>query len=552
LDIVFLSTEAVPFAKTGGLGDVCGALPATLASRGHNVSLIMPAFTSIFSSGIPIVPTNISFAIPIRGRIVGARLLAADLPGVRTGGASGPGSAKVYFIDQPQYYDRPGLYGDSAGDYPDNCERFAFFCRAALQTISRLDSRVDIVHCNDWQTGLVPAYMAMGFENHPWMRTARSIFTIHNLAYQGQFWHWDFPLTGLDWDHFTPAGIEFYGGINFLKSGIQHADMVTTVSPTYAEEIQTELHGCGLDPLLRSRADVLRGIINGIDDSAWDPATDIHLRLDPPQSDSPQEAVDLAISEVTSEPTSEPLTGDKPDDQSAARLPRGNYDVNNWAEGKAIQKRRLQQSFGLDENADLPLIGLVGRLADQKGWDLIIEVLSRHLNQSRPTQWVILGTGEKRYHVALSELAERFPTRFGLRLAFSDAVAHQIEAAADIFVMPSRYEPCGLNQLYSLRYGTVPVVTATGGLADTVVDATPENLASGKATGFHMSEYSADELDRVLSKSLEIRFHDPNSWQKIVQTGMSQDWSWRQVADRYEAVYAESISLAPAKPKNLA
>jgi starch synthase len=548
LDIVFLSTEAVPFAKTGGLGDVCGALPATLASRGHNVTLILPAFSSIFSSGISIVPTNISFAIPIRGRIVGARLLAADLPGVRTDGGSAPGSAKVYFIDQPQYYDRPGLYGDSAGDYPDNCERFAFFCRAALQTISRLDSRVDIVHCNDWQTGLVPAYMAMGFENHPWMRTARSIFTIHNLAYQGQFWHWDFPLTGLDWDHFTPAGIEFYGGINFLKSGIQHADMVTTVSPTYAEEIQTELHGCGLDPLLRSRAEVLRGITNGIDDSAWNPATDIHLRIDPPHSESSDEAVDLAISEVASE-TSEDA---KPGEAVSRRLPPGNYDVRNWAEGKAIQKRRLQQAFGLEENADLPLLGLVGRLADQKGWDLIIEVLARHLSQSRPTQWVILGTGEKRYHVALSELAERFPSRFGLRLAFSDAVAHQIEAAADIFVMPSRYEPCGLNQLYSLRYGTVPVVTATGGLADTVVDATPENLASGEATGFHMSEYSADELDRVIGRALEIRYHDPNSWRKIVQTGMGQDWSWRQVANRYEAIYAESISLVQAKPKNLA
>lgn len=548
MDIVFLSTEAVPFAKTGGLGDVCGALPATLASRGHNVSLILPAFSSIFSSGISIVPTNISFAIPIRGRIVGARLLAADLPGVRTDGGSVPGSAKVYFVDQPQYFDRPGLYGDSAGDYPDNCERFAFFCRAALQTISRLDSRVDIVHCNDWQTGLVPAYMAMGFENHPWMRTARSIFTIHNLAYQGQFWHWDFPLTGLDWDHFTPAGIEFYGGINFLKSGIQHADMVTTVSPTYAEEIQTELHGCGLDPLLRSRAEVLRGITNGIDDSAWNPATDAHLRLDPPQSESSAEAVDLAIGEVTSEHS----TNGKSGDDAPNRLPPGNYDVRNWAEGKAIQKRRLQQSFGLDENADLPLLGLVGRLADQKGWDLIIEVLSRHLNESRPTQWVILGTGEKRYHVALTELAERFPRQFALRLAFSDAVAHQIEAAADIFVMPSRYEPCGLNQLYSLRYGTVPVVTATGGLADTVVDATPANLASGEATGFHMSEYSADELDRVIGKALQIRYHDQNIWKKIVQTGMGQDWSWRQVANRYEAVYAESISLVQSKPKNLA
>lgn len=538
LDIVFLSTEAVPFAKTGGLGDVCGALPATLASRGHNVCLIMPAFASIYSSGIAIRKTDISFAIEIRGRIVGARLLAADLPGVPQPEATAtqaaqPGRATVYFIDQPQFYDRPGLYGDSSGDYSDNCERFAFFCRAALLAISRLQTHVDIVHCNDWQTGLVPAYMALRFESHAWMERAKSVFTIHNLAYQGQFWHWDFPLTGLDWQHFTPDGLEFYGGINFLKAGIQFADRLTTVSPTYAEEIQTAQHGCGLDPLLRSRSEVLSGITNGIDDQAWNPATDRYLRLTSGPADTGVGSMD-----------------DDSTFHADRELPPGNYDQATWQAGKAMQKRRLQEEFGLTVDPNLPLVGLVGRLADQKGWDLIIEVLGRHLRENRPVQWAILGTGEKRYHVALAELAESHPHQFGLRLAFSDAVAHQIEAAADIFLMPSRYEPCGLNQLYSLRYGTVPVVTATGGLVDTVTDATPENLAKGLATGFHVADYTADQLDQVLGEALRIRYHEPETWQKIVATGMSQDWSWRHVASQYEELYAGALSLKPESPAN--
>jgi starch synthase len=526
LDIVFISTEAVPFAKTGGLGDVCGALPATLANRGHNVCLIMPAFASIHASGIPIRQTDISFALEIRGRIVGARLLAADMPGVGKGGVESPGKGVVYFIDQPQYYDRPGLYGDGSGDYSDNCERFAFFCRAALMAISRVQSGVELVHCNDWQTGLVPAYMALRFESHPWMERAKSVFTIHNLAYQGQFWHWDFPLTGLDWKHFTPEAIEFYGGINFLKAGIQFADRLTTVSPTYAEEIQTPAHGCGLDPLLRARQKFLSGITNGIDDTAWNPATDDFLRLQHVEASvkSTSQSETIAVSE--------------------ARMPLGNYDLTNWREGKAIQKQRLQREFGLEVNPDIPLIGLVGRLADQKGWDLIIEVLSRHLQQNRPVQWAILGTGEKRYHIALAELAQQHPDQFGLRLAFSDATAHLIEAAADIFLMPSRYEPCGLNQLYSLRYGTIPVVTATGGLVDTVVDATIENLANGTATGFHVTEFTADQLDQVLGEALRIRYHEQEIWEKMVKAAMLQDWSWRHVAAQYEDLYVATVSLS--------
>lgn len=491
MDIVFLSTEAVPFAKTGGLGDVCGALPATLAQSGHRVSLVMPAFRSIRNSGLEIEPTDISLTVSINGRQVAARLLKSSWPG---------SSATVYFIDQPQYYDRVGLYGDQHGDHRDNCERFAFFCRAALQAIGRISPQVDIIHCNDWQTGLVPAYMHYGFESHGWMERARSVFTVHNLAYQGRFWHYDMPLTGLGWDKFTAEGIEFFGSLNFLKAGIQLADMITTVSPTYAEEIQLPLHGCGLDPVLRSRTDRLRGIINGIDDAVWNPSTDPHLAA--------------------------------------------NYGVNDWRSGKASNKRFIQESFGLEVDPEIPLIGLVGRLADQKGWDLITEVMNWNLSENRPVQWIVLGTGEIRYHDQLSDFASNYPGRFGLRLGFSDALAHQIEAGADMFLMPSRYEPCGLNQLYSLRYGTVPIVTATGGLVDTVTDAIDETLSAGTATGFLIPTFSAEAIDHALGKALAMRHHAPHLWATMVERGMSEDWTWRKSAQRYESVYVEALALS--------
>lgn len=517
MDIVFLSTEAVPFAKTGGLGDVCGALPMTLAAAGHRVTLILPGFRSIRAAGIPIVPTHLSFAVPIRDRIVGGRLLRAELTAPATTANRSVKAVEpvsVYFIDQPDYFDRHGLYGDESGDFADNCERFAFFCRGALEAITRLGRPVDIVHCHDWQTGLVPAYMRMGLEAHPWMATARSVLTIHNLAYQGRFWHWDFPLLGVDWSYFTPDWFEYYGEINFLKIGIQHADSLTTVSPTYAQEIQTQLHGCGLDPLLRSRAEVLRGITNGIDDQIWNPQTDPYLRF------------------------------------PHASKTDANYNVDTWRAGKALQKRHLQQTFGLPVDESVPVIGLVGRLADQKGWDLVLRVLGWHLEQDRPTQWFILGTGETRYHEALTDLQDRFPGRFGLQLGFSDQLAHRIEAAADLFLMPSRYEPCGLNQLYSLRYGAVPIVMSTGGLVDTVVDTTHETIADGTATGFRMREFSAEELDHRIGLALEIRYHRENIWAQLVETGMRQDWSWRHVALQYDQLYAETIALASQPPGN--
>jgi starch synthase len=508
VNIVYLTTEVVPFAKTGGLADVCGSLPAAVAKLGHQATIIMPAFRSIFDAGIPIHRTDISFAIPMGpdqfhpssqnrdGRpetnpLVGARLLTAALP---------DSDVQIWFVDQPQCFDRPSLYGTPAGDYPRNADRFIFFCRAAMHAIERIGLDVDVVHCNDWQTGLVPGLMQANRQRWSWIKpTTTSVMTIHNLAYQGQFDKSVFPMTGLGWEHFRLESFEFYDQVNFLKTGIITADRITTVSPRYASEIRTTEQGCGLDGVISAVSDRVSGIINGIDVDVWNPETDTHLVR--------------------------------------------NFNVDNWKDGKSANKLALQKHFGLQENADVPMVGLVGRLAHQKGWDTILEVLRRHLVQRRPTHWVILGSGEQRYEDSLQSLAEEFPGQFGLQIGFSDKRAHQIEASSDLFLMPSHYEPCGLNQLYSLRYGTVPVVTPTGGLADTVVNCTEETILRGTATGFYVELRDADGLDAAIGKALHTRFHRPDVWSQLIRTGMSLDWSWTNSAKEYLSIYEETVAL---------
>ncbi len=423
-------------------------------------------------------------------KLVGCRLLKGRLP---------DGDVPVWFIDQPQYFDRESLYCSAQGDYQDNAERFTFFCRAAIQAIRRIGWTVDIVHCNDWQTGLVPALMAADQHPQPWMQHAATVMTIHNLAYQGQFPSESFGWTGLDWSHFNQDEFEFHRHLNFLKTGIITADMITTVSPNYAAEIRTLEHGCGLQGVLDFVSDRLCGITNGIDQSVWDPCSDPMLTA--------------------------------------------TYDVSSWREGKAKNKRSLQQQFHLEANDEVPMIGLVGRLAQQKGWDLILKVLRWHLEENRPTQWIVLGSGDAKYEQELYELAERYPRRFALHLGFDDALAHRIEAGSDLFVMPSHYEPCGLNQLYSLRYGTVPVVTPTGGLANTVVDCTPETLQNRTATGFYLESLHATSLDSAIGRALQLRYHDPEKWAQLVQTGMSQDWSWAKSASQYVELYEKTLAL---------
>lgn len=491
MNILLASSEVVPFAKTGGLADVCGALPVELAKLGHQVTVMVPAYRSTRKCGQSLEATNVKFDVPIGSKIVRGRLLRSTLP---------KSNIPVYLVEQDDYYDRPELYRSKGEDYRDNCERFVFFCRAALESIRLLQLDIDIVHCNDWQTGLIPAYLKIDYGHTPGYEHISSLMTIHNLAYQGQFWHWDMLLTGVDWKYFNWRQMEFYGGLNLLKTGLVFADAINTVSPTYAREIQSAPLGSGLEGVLQQRSDVLSGIVNGVNYDDWNPATDPHI---------------------------------------AAQ-----YDETNWQSGKAFCKAALQRAFNLPEDARTPVIGLVGRLADQKGWDLVADVMRRWVREQN-VQWVILGTGEPHYHELLSSLASEYPYRVGLKLEFSDALAHQIEAGADMFLMPSRYEPCGLNQLYSLKYGTVPIVRATGGLVDTITDANEANLHDGVANGFSFEHYDPSELERTILRAMAMYHSRPDLWAKLITTGMRQDWSWHNSAQRYAELYASMIARNP-------
>jgi starch synthase len=442
-----------------------------------------PGYRHTHEAGIELEPTNVTFEIPIGSKIVIGRLLKACMPG---------SDVPIFVVDQPEYYDREELYRSEGEDYKDNCERFTFFCRAVMESIRLLDLPVDVIHCNDWQTGLIPAILRIEYQHARGYENIGTLMTIHNMAYQGQFWHWDMLLTGLDWKYFNWRQMEFWGNLNLLKTGLIFADAISTVSPRYAQEIQTEPLGCGLAGVLQQRREFLFGIMNGVDYSTWSPNVDPHL---------------------------------------AAK-----YSLDNWAEGKAACKQALQRTLGLREEPNTPVIGLVGRLADQKGWDLVAEVMERWVND-QPVQWAILGTGEPAYHVVLEALAKRRPDRVGVQLEFSNPLAHQIEAGSDIFLMPSRYEPCGLNQLYSLKYGTVPVVRETGGLADSITEASDEDLANGTANGFTFEPYDADVLELTLRRACDVYLTRRDAWKSIVEMGMQQDWSWEASAQRYVEVY---------------
>ena len=487
MNILVATSEAVPFAKTGGLADVCGALPTELARLGHHPIVILPAYRKTRYCPQPIEPLGIDFIVPIGSKMVTGHLLRSQLPGCEV---------PVYLVQQDQYYDRDQLYEADGKDYIDNCERFVFFSRAVMEAIRLLDLELDVIHANDWQTGLVPAYLQIEYRGVPRYERIASLFTIHNMAYQGKFWHWDMLLTGLDWKYFNWHEMEFHGKLNLLKTGLAFADSISTVSPRYAQEIQSAPLGCGLDGVLRRRSDVLSGILNGMDPREWNPATDPHLAA--------------------------------------------NYDAENVGQGKPACKAALQEELGLPSEPGVPLVGFIGRLAEQKGIDLVAEVIQRWV-QTSDVQWAVLGTGQPKYHRLFETLAQRFPQKVAARLEFSNPLAHRIEAGADIFLMPSRFEPCGLNQLYSLKYGTVPVVRATGGLADTITnfsDETPENPA---ANGFSFQEYSPLALSETLRRVCDA-YAQPEIWNHLVAAGMSQDWSWAHSAQQYVELYQTTVA----------
>ena len=491
MKILLASSEVVPFAKTGGLADVAGALPRELEKLGHEVVVFMPAYKATLKSNPEIESTAINLEIPIGKDLFTGKLYKSSLP---------QSNVDLYLVDHEEYFGRDALYGEDGSDYADNCERFTFFCRGVLESIRLLQLQVDLIHCNDWQTGLIPALLKCEYSENPLYQSIASVITVHNLAYQGVFDYEKLAVTGLDTKFFNWEQMEFHGRLNLLKTGIAFADSISTVSPTYAVEIQGSEQGCGLEGILQDRVDCLSGILNGIDVSQWNPASD---KLIPANFDS-------------------------------------NFDVQSGSPGKAKCKRGLQTEFKLAVDPDVPLIGIVGRLAQQKGWSLILPIMRDWLN-SVDAQWVILGTGDPDYHHVLNTLYRLHPDKLGLTLGFSNELAHRIEAGADMFVMPSLYEPCGLNQMYSMAYGTVPIVRRTGGLADTVINASQENIENKVATGFSFEEFTSAALESTMSKSLRVYKEDRSNWNQLVLNGMTKDWSWTASARKYEELYQKTL-----------
>ena len=491
MKIILASSEVVPFAKTGGLADVCGALPLELENLGHEVDVFMPLYRCVRekSDQLSIEATGQKLEIPVGNLVEEGALFKSQIPGSKV---------TLWLVGHDEYFDRHGLYSEQGQDYQDNCERFTFFSRSVLESIRLLELAPELIHVNDWQTALIPALLKCEYFKNPSYEKIASLMTVHNLAYQGSFVSEKMAVTGIDWKHFNYEEMEFYGRLNFLKTGLVFADAINTVSPTYAKEIQTPEQGCGLESVLQHRAADVSGILNGIDGTSWNPASD---KLIPKQ-----------------------------------------FDRDSWPAGKAVCKSELQKIGRLEENADVPLIGIVGRLATQKGWSLILPVMRRWLEDpNNKAQWIVLGTGDPDYHVVLSTLQQQFAGQFSVTLDFSNQLAHQIEAGSDIFVMPSEYEPCGLNQLYSMAYGTVPVVRKTGGLADTVVDASLETLGNGTANGFSFSDFSVEALEHCLQRATRMYYEDKENWRQLVNQGMSQDWSWTASAKAYEALYSRLV-----------
>lgn len=486
LDIVIAASEAVPYAKTGGLADVAGALPVELAKLGHRATLIIPGYPQV-TSGRHSFKALADLRISLPKTQADVTLEEESVPV-----AKGAHPLRVVAIRYDPYFGRPGLYQSDEGDYPDNLDRFALFSRAVLETIAFLATaqgqRTDVLHLHDWQTALCAVYLKTLDQDRRSVGHVKTLLTLHNVGYQGIFPGEQFVKTGLPSGLFSPAGIEFYGSVNLLKGGILFADRVSTVSPTYAKEILTPEFGCGLEGVLAAREDGVLGIINGIDVDAWDPSTDRYL----------------------------------PTTYSATDL-----------SGKRVCKRSLQRELGLPA-IDVPLLAAIGRLTPQKGFDLLIEIIPELMRLN--VQIAILGTGDREIERRLRDAGNKHHDRIGLAIGFDEGLAHRIEAGADMLVMPSRYEPCGLSQLYSLRYGTVPIVRRTGGLADTVVPYRPSTVQSGRATGFQFEGASSEALLSAILWALEV-FKDREAWRALMLAGMKADVSWSRASRQYVELY---------------
>jgi starch synthase len=472
--ITFAASECVPFAKTGGLADVVGALPRALAALGHEVSVFLPRYRQTKLANPKTLIRSVT--IPYDDKY---RFCSVLDGGFKDG-------VKFYFIDYPYFYDRDGLYQTPAGDYSDNAERFYMYSRAVLEASKQLGVP-DVFHCHDWQAALVPVLLRTHYGEDPELNRVPVVFTIHNIGYQGVFASETLPLLTLPWDLFTMDKMEFFGRVNFLKGALVFSDFITTVSKRYSEEIQTSEYGFGLEGVLRARASTVTGILNGVDYDDWSPEKD--------------------------------------------KLIAANYSAANL-DGKALCKKDLLEQFGLaSADPKLPVIGIVSRFATQKGFDLIAQVADRLVREDAIT--VALGTGEKDYEDLFRKLAQAFPRKFGVKVGFDNTLAHKIEAGSDMFLMPSRYEPSGLNQMYSLKYGTVPIVRATGGLDDTIE---PFDVATGRGTGFKFWDYNGEAMLATIKAALAL-YREQGLWQKLMKNGMAKDYSWGVSAKEYVRVY---------------
>ena len=476
MKILLASSEVHPYSKTGGLADMVGSLGKALARAGHKVGIATPLYLGIRERFPRLQKTDLSLDFPLGLRPMHGEVWSfEDDHGV-----------SVYFIDEPGFYQRSGIYQKDGIDYPDNAERFIFFAKAVAHLAYHLDWNPEVLHLNDWQTGLAALFVQHQRRLSGSQNGTRTCFTIHNLAYQGLFPASQFALTNLPWDYFVPAGVEFYGQVNCVKAGIAYGDAVTTVSPRYAREITTPELGCGLDGLLRERQGSLFGILNGVDYEEWNPTNDPYLAY--------------------------------------------KYDTNDLM-GKQSEKLALQKEFGLPADPAVPLFGNIGRMVEQKGVDILLGALEEMLRTE--IQFVQLGNGTSVFQRACQELASRFPGRVAVRIGFDEALSHRIEAGCDFFLMPSRFEPCGLNQMYSLRYGTIPIVRATGGLDDTVIDIR-EDVA--KANGIKFYEYSGRALAKAIQKALAL-YNEAPLLQHFRRNAMITDFSWDRTAGEFVKVY---------------
>ena len=486
LKVLYVSPEVAPFAKTGGLADVAGSLPTAIKELGHDIRVITPLYKCTMGSGHNLKPLKKKVSVPIGPKLVEGSVYEGQLKEVPT-----------YFIRRDSFFNRKHLYGNFRGDYPDNAARFIFFSRAVLETLRTIDFFPDIIHCNDWHCGLLPVYLKTLYKAAPSYFKIATLYTVHNVAYHGSFSDSEFPLTCLPKNVFNPWGIEFWGKLNFLKGGILFSDMINTVSEKYSKEIQTEEYGFGLDGVFRDRKRDLFGILNGVDYHEWNPATD--------------------------------------------KLIVSNYCDKALA-GKRACKKNLLKEFGLTVSLDHPVIGIISRLTDQKGFDIIEKSMAKLM--SMPLGIVLLGTGDSLHQNLIKGLVKKYPGRLGAKISFDNVMAHKIQAGSDMLLMPSRYEPCGLTQIFSLRYGTVPIVKATGGLDDTIENYNP---ATEKGNGFKFSEHSAKALIEAVDIALKV-FKDTSKWNTLMRSAMKEDFSWKLSAKKYEELYYKAAAKKDITP----